>query len=178
MTLAERIAADPYEGAWMSDEEDPVYRMALWRIWDRGKPLLLVGMLNPSTAGRRKNDPTINRLFHFARANGFGGFIVVNAYAFRASHPQVMFAAADPIGPLNRAAIDEACRLCATALLAYGAGASEGGHRLWLQISSRIDNVVCLGTSQDGSPKHPMARGKHRIPDDARFQPFQYRGAA
>ncbi|TIN41707.1 MAG: DUF1643 domain-containing protein [Mesorhizobium sp.] len=162
----------------MSDEDVPVYRLALWRIWDRSKPLLLVGMLNPSTADHRKNDPTVNRLFHFARTNGFGGFIIVNAYAFRASRPQDMFAAADPIGPLNRAVIDDACGLCSTALLAYGAGASEGGHRLWSQVSSRIDTIVCLGTSQDGSPKHPMARGKHRIPDDASFQPFQYRSAA
>jgi hypothetical protein len=178
MTLAERIEADPYSGAWLSDEDVPVYRMALWRIWDRSKPLLLVGMLNPSKADHRKSDPTIKRIVHFAKAHGFGGFIVVNAYAFRASRPQDMFAAADPQGPLNRSAIDQACRLCSTALIAYGAGASEGGHRLWDQISSRIDNIVCLGTSMDGSPKHPMARGKHRIPDDARFQSFQYRSAA
>lgn len=34
----------------------------------------------------------------------------------------------------------------------------------------------CLGTNQDGSPKHTLARGLHRIPDDA--QPILWRKAA
>lgn len=177
-TLKDRIGADPYIGAWLSDEEVPLYRMALWRIWDRNKPLLLVGMLNPSTADHRKNDPTILRVIFFAKAHVYGGVIVVNAYAFRSSQPAEMFAAADPHGPLNRDAIAQACALCDAVWLAFGAQAGEGGYRLWQQVIAHHSKVYCLGTSQDGSPKHPLARGKHRIPDDARFQPFQYRSAA
>lgn len=30
----------------------------------------------------------------------------------------------------------------------------------------------CLGTNGDGSPIHPLARGKHRVPDDAVLQPW------
>ena len=28
--------------------------------------------------------------------------------------------------------------------------------------------IYCLGTTKSGAPKHPMARGKHRVPDDQR----------
>jgi hypothetical protein len=32
----------------------------------------------------------------------------------------------------------------------------------------------CLGTNADGSPKHLMARGVHRIPDDAALRPWRH----
>jgi hypothetical protein len=37
------------------------------------------------------------------------------------------------------------------------------------------DNLYCLSTTASGQPKHPMARGKHRIANDA--QPILWRAA-
>lgn len=37
--------------------------------------------------------------------------------------------------------------------------------------------VRCFGTSASGAPTHPMARGKHRIPDGAPTIPFTLFGA-
>lgn len=31
----------------------------------------------------------------------------------------------------------------------------------------------CLGINQDGSPKHTIARGRHRVPDDQKPQPWK-----
>jgi hypothetical protein len=62
-------------------------------------------MLNPSTATEVQNDPTVERCERRARALGFGAFRVLNIFAWRATDPRDMRAAADPVGPENDAAI-------------------------------------------------------------------------
>ncbi|MES2137565.1 MAG: DUF1643 domain-containing protein [Pseudomonadota bacterium] len=53
-------------------------------------------MLNPSTADAVQDDPTIRRCIGFAKAWGKGGIVVINLFAFRATNPKDMLAAADP----------------------------------------------------------------------------------
>lgn len=156
-----------------------LYRYELRRIWDQGKPLLVVCMLNPSTADEEKNDPTITTLIHFAKLWGYGGLLVVNFCAFRASQPKVMWAAKDPAGPENHDYIRKALRY-----------ASENGNRAlaaWGAVD-HLDSVflreaeiwkvelICLGLTKAGNPKHPMARGAHRIPRNQ--QPIVWRSFA
>lgn len=62
------------------------YRYTLWRRWS-GRPLLVFIMLNPSTADALKNDHTIRKCIGFARRFGYGGIVVVNLFAFRATDP-------------------------------------------------------------------------------------------
>lgn len=162
--LRERLRDDPISGAWFSDEPSPVYRYALWRVWSRGPPLLLVSMLNPSTADHRKDDPTIRRVIGFAKRDGYGGIIVLNAYAFRATKPRDMFAAADPDGPLNRAAKQQAAGIARdtaegrdpVALMAHGAHGGEGGRRTFDILHQAGCDIRALGVTKDGSPRHPL----------------------
>ena len=58
-------------------------------------------MLNPSTADARNNDPTIRRCMSLAQGWGYGSLAVVNLFAFRATRPDVLKQAADPVGPRN-----------------------------------------------------------------------------
>ena len=58
-------------------------------------------MLNPSTADEVKNDPTVERCERRARMWGYGGSIVFNIFAFRATDPKNMRAQSDPVGPDN-----------------------------------------------------------------------------
>lgn len=159
------------------------YRYELRRIWDDKLPLLVVCMLNPSTADHRQNDPTILTLIHFAKLWGYGGILVVNLYAFRASQPAVMAAAPEPIGEHNhdhcRAALRYASHNGGKALAAWGAPSAINPFALLQQVARftreaeiwTVD-LVCLGTTSNGAPKHPMARGLHRIPRDQQPLPW------
>lgn len=77
------------------------YRYALRRTWDPARPAALFVGLNPSTADAERDDPTTRRCVRFARDWGFGGLLVGNLFAYRATRPRDLRAAAEPVGPEN-----------------------------------------------------------------------------
>src|SRR6185369_17379869 len=77
------------------------YRYSLRREWIGGAGTVCFIMLNPSTADASVDDPTIRRCIGFAQRWGYQILEVVNLYAYRATRPRDMFAAADPVGPEN-----------------------------------------------------------------------------
>ncbi|UZW55540.1 DUF1643 domain-containing protein [Sphingobium sp. JS3065] len=156
------------------------WRYELRRIWDDRCPLLVVCMLNPSTADHRINDPTILALIHFAKLWGFGGLLVVNLFAFRSSCPAEMMARADAFGPENGRYILSAMQYAAAhggqLLVAWGNGGDHDDRAEWFCARALRQyqlTLICLGTTNRWKPKHPMARGAHRIPRDQ--QPIIYR---
>jgi hypothetical protein len=136
---------------------DKLYRYRLDRIWDEHAPLLGWCMLNPSTADANIDDPTIRRCIGFAKRERFGGIIVVNLMAFRATSPKDLIGLLDPYGPLN----DEALRDVAqnlkhgTIICAWG---SKAPKKAVERALSRIECVTlkCLGLTCEGHPKHPL----------------------
>jgi hypothetical protein len=148
---------------------DGLYRYWLTREWgDAGAGRLLWVMLNPSTADAMKNDPTILRCIAFARAWGFASLEVVNLYALRSSTPKALDEAADPYGPALRSYVIEALERCRMIVCAWGASerAKEAVPAMEAVLRASGRPLVCLGRSSDGSPKHPLARGEHRVPND------------
>ena len=142
------------------------YRYLLTRIWQpQGKRALFV-MLNPSTATELQNDPTVERCERRARALGFGAFRVTNIFAFRATDPRVMRAAADPVGPANDAAIAESAPWADSILCAWGT------HGAYLGRGAAVERLLRatgrplhhLGLSKDGHPKHPLYIGYGQEP--------------
>jgi hypothetical protein len=158
------------------------WRYSLTRIWDHALPILTVAMLNPSKADAKVNDPTILRLIAFAKRWGFGGLHVVNMYAYRASDPAelVTFGLAAAIGPDNERYTLHAIRAAAAGpgwmLAAWGNTGQKRSH--WFIQRCKVEGLQlrCLGLTNSGAPKHPLARGKHRVPDD--FQPIPFAEAA
>lgn len=159
---------------------DGVHRYELRRVWDQGKPLLVVCMLNPSKADHLIDDPTILALIWFATQWGYGGLLVVNFYGFRSASPAEMFAAADPFGVDNEKHVHAAMLYArdngGRLLAAWGNGGDGRSHWFCEKARNLGIELVCLGTTQSGAPKHPMARGLHRIPRDQ--QPITWRFAA
>lgn len=147
------------------------WRYSLKRIWRHDLPMLVVCMLNPSTADGTENDPTISTLIKFATSWGFGGLWVVNQNAFRSPHPSVM-AAQDECtrqGPLNFLAWHEALTYASAnggwALAAWGNG-GDNDHQFTVWCDLLRVELRHMGTTGSGAPKHPLARGKHRISAD------------
>lgn len=138
-----------------------LYRYGLERRWDRRLGQLPIIMLNPSTADADLDDPTIRRCMSFARRQGFGGISVANRFAYRATSPAEMKAASDPFGPEGSDAIEALLQVAAQkgrpVLAAWG---SHGGFRdrdemVKLSAKGWGTDLVCLGTTKDGYPKHP-----------------------
>lgn len=134
------------------------YRYRLWRIWDETLPVVGWVMLNPSTADATANDPTVERCQRRAQQWDYGGIVVTNLFAFRATDPNVMLAAADPIGPDNDGHLCQVAQTCALVICAWG---NHGRHR---QRSAQVRKMLVgplyhLGLSKTGEPKHPLYLG-------------------
>lgn len=137
------------------------YRYTLTRVWDARAPRAAFVMLNPSTATEVQNDPTVERCERRARALGYGAFRVLNIFAYRATDPRVMRAAADPVGPGNDAAILDALPWADRVICAWG---THGAHRdRGPQVAAMLRGAGAalwhLGLSKAGHPKHPLYIG-------------------
>lgn len=134
------------------------YRYTLTRVWDRAGQTALFVMLNPSTATEVQNDPTVERCERRARALGFGGFRVVNIFAWRDTDPRKMRAAADPVGPENDAAIADGARWADQVICAWGTHGEHlnRGPAVETLLRGVRSELFHLGLTKAGHPKHPL----------------------
>lgn len=133
------------------------YRYRLWRRWD-DRPSVNFVMLNPSTADATLDDPTIRRCVGFARTWGYGGIVVTNLYAFRATCPRDLWGAADPVGPGNDEAIRTAAVAAGLLVCAWGNHGSVDGRAAavldWLRRIGVTPHA--LKVTGAGQPAHPL----------------------
>ena len=149
------LKGDAASEAVYSDCE--TYRYLLTRVWAPGPKALFI-MLNPSTATEVQNDPTVERCERRARTLGFGAFRVTNIFAYRATDPKVMRAAADPVGPGNDAAILQSLDWADQVICAWG------NHGLHLDRGAKVQALLQatgrpllhLGLTGQNQPKHPL----------------------
>ena len=138
------------------------YRYRLWRIWNRALPLLAVCMLNPSTADHNILDPTILRVMTRAIAMGYGGIIIMNAYAFRSTYPEDLYPLNDPVGPHNNIIIKQVAALPTVGMFLVGWGTHCDKVRKF-RSQDILDTIRSAGKvphalqiNANGSPKHPL----------------------
>ena len=138
------------------------YRYSLQRQWHGGRGRVLFIGLNPSTADHRRDDPTIRRCVGFARDWGFAALEVVNLFAFRATYPQDLKAAADPVGPHN----DRWLRRChRRADLTVACWGNDGAFRERAgAVLAALDDLYCLRLNRSRQPAHPLYLPAHLEP--------------
>ena len=152
------------------------YRFRLWRFWGNRSNLALFIMLNPSTADALLDDPTIRRCIGFARAWEHGGVEVVNLFAWRVTHPDLLEPARragnDIVGPQNDEVILAAARRARRVIVAWGAHAAarERGPRALVALVRAAIPMHHLGLNGDGSPKHPLYLSKATTPEPFRVR--------
>lgn len=142
------------------------YRYELRRIWDVSMKPCLFLMLNPSTADEVDNDPTVERCERRAREMGFGGLVVCNLFAYRATDPDVMKSQADPVGPMNDMYLLVNARHAGIVVCAWG---NHGSHRgrseqVMQMLLNRGIQLHALQINGSGEPKHPLYVGYERKP--------------
>lgn len=135
--------------------ENQAYRYALWRLWDEARPLILFVGLNPSTADEKSDDPTLRRCVRFAQQWGYGGLLVGNLFAWRATNPRELMRASDPIGAENDDWLIWLGRTAGTTLLCWG---NHGTHQARYQNVLSLLPSPCyhLGFTNQEQPRHPL----------------------
>ena len=147
------------------------YRYELKEVWDKGKPLVMWILMNPSVACLDYADPTLIKTGKFARSWGYGGQLIGNVHAYRTTNKKRLLCVPDPVGPKNDESILKMASLAKTVVLAYGqppnALKSRGQHVAKLLMYH--PTVCCLKLAKDGTtPWHPLY-----LPGD--LQPIPYR---
>lgn len=138
------------------------YRPMLRRAWGpEPTPYALWIGQNPSVAGATVNDPTVAREVAHTRRMGLTGYWKANVADYRATEPKSLQTATVPLcSPDNLAGIVDAALHAERVVLAFGA-------LTWKPMRTLAEDMVaelrrlgrplwCLGTTADGSPRHPL----------------------
>lgn len=171
-------------------------RLWLKRAWGAG-PMILWAGANPSKADGLCDDPTMWRVMEFSARWGYGSCIMVNPIPFISSTPTEALAwvkraeewmiegdLPTPEWKQWQRNITEVSRAMDTAsafVAAWGNIVPPDLIRRWLQDLAEATDPdweegddrkcvewICLGKTISGAPIHPLARGVHRVPDDAK----------
>lgn len=124
-----------------------------WRV-NRG----LFVMLNPSTADASVDDPTIRRCIGFARREGWTRLTVVNLFGLRATDPKELLTNPSPYGENFDHLVAQIRSHVGSVVAAWGTNPAVKrciDLAYVRQVLSESD-VRCLGTTKDGSPRHPL----------------------
>ena len=122
--------------------------------------------LNPSTADEETDDPTVRRCINFARNWRYGGCVLTNLFAFRATNPKELRTAADPVGPDNNLFLTTNAERASLVIAAWGV------HGRYMQRDARVLRMLskadvplhCLGLTKAGHPRHPLYLRAHTKP--------------
>lgn len=130
------------------------YRYELRRIWDLNKPLACLVGLNPSTADAKEDDPTIRRCIDFVTGWGYGGFIMVNLFAWRAIDPKELMLQEHRVGAFNNKYILDAVSRAKLVVFCWGNWGGIFGRDE--EVIRMVPDAQCFGLTKDGHPKHPL----------------------
>ncbi|WP_434089542.1 DUF1643 domain-containing protein [Neopusillimonas aromaticivorans] len=135
------------------------YRYSLWRRWgDESLGYVMFIGLNPSTADEVDDDPTIRRCIGYARDWGYGGLVMTNLFAYRATNPADMRAVAEPVGPDNDQHLLNFARDAKIVVAAWGNNGAHLGRDK--SVSNLIPSLHVLKVTAAGQPGHPLYLSK------------------
>ncbi|MGI9389036.1 MAG: DUF1643 domain-containing protein [Boseongicola sp.] len=142
------------------------YRYSLTRVWNPRAKRLLYVMLNPSKATELANDATVERCERRTRLLGYGAMRVCNIFAWRETNPARLKQAKRPIGPLNDTALSEANIWADHVICAWGVHGSHlgQGQRVAALLSAPGAQLLALGQTKSGHPRHPLYVGYETPP--------------
>lgn len=139
-----------------------LYRYRLERHGLSGASAIAWIMVNPSTADAKDDDATIRKVIGFTERLGGGWAIVGNKFDYRATDVRALRTTRDPKGPENDAHLEAIMREAPVVIAAWGPLAKLPPHLRgrWYKVATIAERagatLMCLGTAQDGQPRHPL----------------------
>jgi len=131
-----------------------VYRFVLEREWDDSLPKVMIIGLNPSTADAKIDDPTIRKCIRMSSNWGYGGMVMVNLFAYRATDPKDLYKAPKPVGSRNTWYIRNCLNKVETVVCAWG------NHGNYLNRDHRVLKWLppckAININKTGIPAHPL----------------------
>ncbi len=145
---------------------DGPYTYRMWRIWDRALPMVCWVLLNPSTVDETDGDTALTKVMRVSRTWGYGGVVVVNLFAYRATDPSELITTSeggvDVVGVYNDQHIMVAMHMCPElTLAAWGPHGSLRGRAAHVMKFCRRalggERVLhSFDVNADGTPTHPL----------------------
>ena len=136
--------------------KDRIYRYTLWRTWRQGDGHVMFIGLNPSTADETQDDPTIRRCIGFAKDLGYGGVLMLNLFAFRATNPKELKKTNHPIGPENNHCLQRYFDPIGFNIACWGSLGSYLNRGRDVIDMLGEDGLLCFGLTKNGQPRHPL----------------------
>lgn len=133
---------------------DKKYRYSLERVFDTRLPIIAFIGLNPSIADEEDDDPTVMKLIKYSKNWGYGGFRLVNLFAYISTDPNSLKELEDPIGDENDFHIDQTIQIADKVICCWGEYGNILGRST--NILSLIELPFCLKVNQSGEPSHPL----------------------
>jgi hypothetical protein len=160
-----------------------VWREVVWQALQSGSPapygleIACFLLLNPSDATAFKPDPTVTECVKFTRRWGHDITWVVNQHAFRSPYPTDLkkrACGARGDDAVNAGAILQACRHAGIVIAGWGNDGTLDRRDVAVRrlLAEQGVKLHHLGMTIFDNPKHPLARGKHRIPADQQPIPW------
>jgi hypothetical protein len=149
------------------------YRYLLrWPANESGAGVALFILANPSTATAEKTDQTVARCIAYATRWGYEWCEIANARAWRETNPKLVPADPLAIGPENDEFVKAAAAAAGIVICGWGQLAGDRAPVL-LDLIRKAGKVPhALALNDDGTPRHPLARGKLALPRDLRPVPM------
>lgn len=143
------------------------YRYWLTRRWGQGNSGFAFVGLNPSTATETVDDPTVRRCINFARDWGGDFMVMLNVFALRSTDPKGLYSEPNPVGEETNHWLLHWAEQGVPLVAAWG---NHGAHmERGKQVNSlfKEKELLCLGRTASGQPKHPLYLRK-----DLKPQPY------
>ncbi len=128
------------------------YRYWLKRVWDDSKPIGAFVLMNPSKADSIRCDPTVANCTTLAANWGWGGFFVVNLFAWVSTDPEGLSGEAI-VGPMNDDAIKFVAGQTSLMVLAWGRRNKVRASAVRAMLKGRL--LYCLKKNLGGGFLHP-----------------------
>jgi hypothetical protein len=167
----------------------PQCRPMLYRCWDGSRLVFAWLMTNPSVASHLIDDPTCGRTVTTSDDHGGGMSLLGNMWSWRTPYPRDLWTAlaagriTEDMILANERALELIGGAADRLVVAFGAEPMRRHPehcRRMLGAFTRYNSspLLCLGTTDDGMPLHPLARGKSAnagIPPQPYIGPYPIR---